>query len=57
MNSTSTSNTNREAITKFVQSLGEKNYAQANANLKKAIENKISDRISKLKNINIFRNE
>jgi hypothetical protein len=57
MNSTSTSNTNHEAITKFVQSLGEKNYAQANANLKKAIENKISDRISKLKNINIFRNE
>lgn len=57
MNSTSTSNPNREAITKFVQSLGEKNYAQANANLKKAIENKISDRISKLKNINIFRNE
>lgn len=54
MNST---NTNHQAITKFVQSLGEKNYAQANSNLKKAIENKISDRISKLKNINIFRNE
>lgn len=57
MSSTNTNNRDRKSITKFVQSLGEKNYADANVNLKKAIENKISDRISKLKNINIFRNE
>jgi len=57
MSKTNTNTKNHEHITKFVQSLGEKNYAQANVNLKKAIENKISDRISGLKNINIFRNE
>lgn len=47
----------RKNITKFIHSLGEKNYAEANKCLKKAIESKLSDRISTLKNINIFRNE
>jgi hypothetical protein len=57
MNYTTTNQRDKVSITRFIQNLGEKNYAQANANLKKTIQNKISDRISKLKNINIFRNE
>ena len=42
-------------ITKFIQSIGEKNYAQANKSLQKTIENKLLDKISQYKNINIFK--
>ena len=50
-------NQERSGIIKFVQSIGEKNYAKANQSLKKTIENKILDRIKQHKNINIFTNE
>lgn len=49
--------TNRGLISKFVQSLGQKNYAEANKCLQKTIENKLLSRISQHKNINIFRDE
>ena len=44
-----------QEITKFIQSLGEKNYAEANKSLQKTIENKLINRISQFKNINIFK--
>lgn len=50
-------NQERNNIIKFVQSIGEKNYAKANESLKKTIENKILNRIRQQKNINIFTNE
>lgn len=42
-------------ITRFIQSVGEKNYAEANKTLQKTIENKLIDRIKQYKNINIFK--
>lgn len=48
---------NRGLISKFVQNLGQKNYADANKCLQKTIENKLLSRISQHKNINIFRDE
>ena len=44
-------------ISKFIKHLGEENYAEANKYLKKAVENKLSDKIKSYKNINIFNNE
>lgn len=57
MNNTSNQTQNRQLIAKFIQNLGEKNYAEANKCLKKTIENKLLGRISQYKNINIFRDE
>lgn len=57
MNNNQQNDKQKQIISKFIHSLGEKNYADANKCLKKTIENKISSRISELKNINIFRNE
>lgn len=48
---------NKQLIAKFIQNLGEKNYAAANKCLQKTIENKLLGRISQFKNINIFRDE
>lgn len=48
---------NRGLISKFVQNLGQKNYASANKCLQKTIENKLLTRISQHRNINIFRDE
>ena len=50
-------NPETQNITKFIQSVSEKNYAAANEQLKKTIENKLINRISKFKNINIFKDE
>lgn len=50
-------NTEKQNITKFIQSIGEKNYAQANKHLQKTIENKLISKISQFKNINIFKDE
>tara|TARA_B100001093_G_C26751183_1_gene981217 strand:+ start:388 stop:558 length:171 start_codon:yes stop_codon:yes gene_type:complete len=50
-----TSPTQTQEITKFIQSLGEKNYADANKSLQKTIENKLINRIKQFKNINIFK--
>lgn len=50
-------NNQTQNIVGFIKSLGEKNYSSANEHLQKAIENKLINRISKFKNINIFRNE
>lgn len=44
-----------QSIVKFIQSLGEKNYAQADKHLQQTIENKLLSRISAQKNINIFK--
>ena len=44
-------------ISKFIKHLGEENYAEANKYLKKAVEDKLSDKIKGYKNINIFNNE
>ena len=41
-------------ITRFIQSVSEKNYAAANKHLQKTIENKLINRIRQHKNINIF---
>ena len=48
---------NHYSISGFLRSLTEKNYAEANKYLKKAVENKLSDKIKGYKNINIFNNE
>jgi len=50
-------NTQTQNITKFIQSVSEKNYAEANNSLKKTIESKLINKISKFKNINIFKDE
>ena len=42
-------------INRFIQSIGERNYAEANKSLQKTIENKLIDRIKQYKNINIFK--
>ena len=42
-------------IVKFIQNIGEKNYAKANNWLQKAVENKLLNKISDAKNINIFK--
>ena len=52
---TQTPSNQTQQITKFIQSLGEKNYAEANKHLQKTIENKLLDRIKQYKNINIFK--
>lgn len=57
MSNTSNQTSNRQLIAKFIQNLGEKNYAAANKCLQKTIENKLLGRISQFKNINIFRDE
>lgn len=44
-------------ITRFIQSVSEKNYANANEHLKKTIENKLINKISQFRNINIFKDE
>ena len=44
-------------ISKFIKHLGEENYAEANKYLKKAVEDKLSNRIKDQKNISIFNNE
>lgn len=51
------SNEQQETITKFIQNLGEKNYAEANKMLQKTIENKLFNKIKQYKNINIFKHE
>ena len=50
-------NLDTQNITKFIQSVSEKNYASANEHLKKTIENKLINKISRFKNINIFKDE
>lgn len=50
-----TKNDQKQNIVKFIRSLGEKNYAQANKSLHKTIENKIFDKLCQHKNINIFK--
>jgi len=50
-------NNEQSNIVRFIQSLSEKNYSSANEHLKKTIENKLINRISKFKNINIFKDE
>lgn len=57
MKKNNSNNQTKQLISRFIHSLGEKNYAEANKCLKKTIENKLSSRISDHKNINIFRNE
>jgi hypothetical protein len=47
--------TQNKEISKFIQSVGEKNYAQANKSLQKTIENKLINKISQYKDINIFK--
>ena len=42
-------------INRFIKSIGERNYAEANKSLQKTIENKLIDRIKQYKNINIFK--
>lgn len=42
-------------ITRFIQSVSEKNYADASKHLQKTIENKLINRIRQHKNINIFK--
>ncbi len=42
-------------LVKFIQNIGEKNYAKANTWLQKAVENKLLNKISNAKNINIFK--
>ena len=44
-------------ISKFIKHLGEENYAEANKYLKKAVQNKLSDKIKGYKDINIFNDE
>lgn len=57
MSQNQNTNTNRGLISRFIQNLGQKNYAEANKCLQKTIENKLLSRISQHKNINIFRDE
>ncbi len=45
----------RTEITNFIKSLSEKNYAAASKSLQKTVENKLINKISKFKNINIFK--
>ena len=42
-------------IIRFVQHLNDKNYSEANKTLQKTIENKLINKISQYKNINIFK--
>lgn len=49
------SNEQNKQIVKFIQHLSDKNYVEANKSLQKTIENKLIDRISQYKNINIFK--
>ena len=44
----------KQNISRFLHNLNSKNYAAANKNLQKAIENKLFDKINAHKNINIF---
>jgi hypothetical protein len=50
-------NSTRQSIAKFIHSLSEKNYADANSHLQKTVENKLINKIKQHKNINIFRHE
>ncbi len=50
-------NSEHTNIAKFIQRLGETNYASANDHLKKTIESKLINKISRYKNINIFKDE
>ena len=43
-----------QSIANFLHNINTKNYATANKNLQKAIENKLFNKINKHKNINIF---
>ena len=43
-----------QQIASFVHSLNNKNYAEANKHLQKAVENKLFNKIKQQKNINIF---
>ena len=53
--SNQTTSQQRDSITRFIQNLGEKNYAEANKMLQKTIENKLFNKIKQFKNINIFK--
>lgn len=44
-------------VMKFIRDIGSKNYAEAQKSLKMAIENKLYNKISAHKNINIFKDE
>lgn len=57
MSKQETSTGERKNIINFIQSLGEKDYAKADKHLKNAIENKLFNKISASKGINIFTNE
>jgi len=57
MSKQETSTRDRNNIINFIQSLGEKDYAKADSHLKNAIENKLINKISASKGINIFTHE
>ena len=53
--STQNNQQQKQDISRFIQRIGEKKYAEANKFLQKTIENKLIDRIKQHKSINIFK--